>query len=174
MSIQRYKAWNAPMATSAPMAPVTTGTATKTMFQLAVPATRQFTVISWGYTVDQLPTTTNIGRIELIETDTAATVTAHVASGVQPLLPNAPASLATLSTAGTGYTASAEGTIAVTRTFDEDIMLGAGWAGASPAMYDYQFMPDERPVVNLSKFLRVRALFSVIAVDLLCWVVWEE
>jgi hypothetical protein len=173
VSIQRYKCWNAPMATSAAMAPVATGTSVKTMLQIAVPSTRQFTVISWGYTVDQLPTTTSNGKIELIETDVAATVTAHVASGVQPLLPNAPASLATLGASATGYTASAEGTIAATRTFDEDIMLGAGWAGASPSMYDYQFMPDERPVVNSSKFLRVRATFGV-AVDLACWVVWEE
>lgn len=161
------------MVTSAPATAVGTGTATKTMLQIATPATREFTVISWGYMVDAMPATTGTGKIELIETDTAATVTAHVASGVQPLLPNAPASLATLSTAGTGYNASAEGTIAATRTFDQDLLVGVSNLGASASMYDYQFMPDERPVVNLSKFLRVRATFTN-AVNLNCWIVWEE
>lgn len=172
MGVHRYKAWNSAMVTT-PIAPVTTGTATKTMLQIATPATRMFTIISWGYEMDQLPTTTNIGRIELIETDVAATVTAHVAAGVQPLMPNVPASLATLSTSATGYTATVEGSITTTRTFDQDLILGASAVGASAGMYEYQFMPDERPVVNISKFLRVRVTFGS-AVDLACWVVWEE
>jgi hypothetical protein len=173
MSVHRYKTWNNPMATTAPMSPVTTGTSTKTMLQIATPSTRMFTVISWGYALDQIPTTTNSGRIELIETDVAATVAAQVAAGVQPLLPNAPASLATLGTSATGYSASAEGTAATTRTFDQDDIAGGSFLGASATMYDYQFMPDERPVVNVSKFLRVRATFGS-AVNMSCWVVWEE
>lgn len=173
MGIHRYKAWNNPMATTAPLSPVGTGTTTKTMLQIATPTTREFTIISWGYAMDQIPTTTNSGRIELIETDVAATVTAHVTSGVQPLVPNAPASLATLSTSATGYTATVEGSVTTTRTFDQDDIIGATWLGASEGMYDYQFMMDERPVVSISKFLRVRATFGS-AVNLSCWVVWEE
>lgn len=173
MSTHRYKCWNGAMVTTAPLTPVTTGTTTKTMLQLATPSTRQITIISWGYEIDQLPTTTNTGKIELVETDVAATVTAHVAAGVQALLPGVPASQLTLGTSGTGYSASVEGTVATTRTFDQDLIVGASNTGASEAMYDYQFMPDERPIVAVSKFLRVRATFGS-AVNMLCWVVFEE
>lgn len=173
MSTHRFKVWNSAMSTTAPMSPVTTGTSTKTMLQLATPSTRQITVISWGYEIDSFPTTNLTGKIELIETDVAATVAAHVASGVQPLLPGVPASLLTLGTSATGYSASAEGTVTTTRTFDQDEINGVTYLGGSEAMYDYQFMPDERPVVAVSKFLRVRATFGS-AVNMLCWVVFEE
>lgn len=173
MSVHRYKTWNGAMATTAPLSPVTTGTSTKTMLQIASPSTRMLTIISWGYEIDQFPTTNLTGKIELVETDVAATVTAHVASGVQPLLPGAPASLVTLGTGATGYTASAEGTAATTRTLDQDLIDGVTYLGGSSAMYDYQFMPDERPVVNVSKFLRIRATFGS-AVNMLSWICWEE
>lgn len=162
------------MVTTAALTPVTTGTSAKTMLQLATPSTRAITIISWGWSVDQLPTTNLTGKIELIETDVAATVTAHVASGLQPLFPGTSASLLTIgSTTATGYTATVEGSVTTTRTFDQDEINGATYLGMSPAMYDYQFMPDERPVVAVSKFLRVRATFGS-AVNMLCWIVWEE
>jgi hypothetical protein len=161
------------MATTAAQSKVTTGTSIKTMLQIATPSNRQLQVISWGFSVDAPPATTSVGVVELLQTDVAATVTAHAASGVQPLDPNAPASLVTLSTSGTGYTASAEGTITGTRTFDAiDVPgLSAGGSGIEP--YSYQFMPDERPIVGVSKFLRVRATFGA-AVNLRCWITWDE
>jgi hypothetical protein len=169
-AIHRFKAWNAPMATTAALAKVSTGTTIKTMLQIATPSTRQIQIISWGYEMDAVPGSTG-GMMELLETDVAATVTAHVASGVQPLWPGLPASLMTLGTTATGYTASAEGTPATTRSFDTNIVPPT--AGAVSVSYDYQFMPDERPIVAVSKFLRVRATFAA-AVNLLTWVVWDE
>jgi hypothetical protein len=161
------------MATTAAQAKVTTGAVIKTMLQVATPSSRQLQIISWGFSVDAPPATTSTGVVELLQTDVAATVTAHVASGVQPLDPNAPASLVSLGTAATGYSASAEGTITGTRLFDAiDIPgLTAGGSGIEP--YMYQFMPDERPIVGTSKFLRVRATFGA-AVNLRCWVTWDE
>jgi hypothetical protein len=161
------------MVTTAAMTPVTTGTSIKTMLQLATPAARQITVISWGYLLDQFPTTTLTGKIELVETDVAATVIAHIASGVQPLLPGVPASQLTLGTSATGYTANAEGSVTTTRTFDQDQINGVTFLGGTDAMYEYQFMQDERPVVAVSKFLRVRATFGS-AVNMLTWVTIEE
>jgi hypothetical protein len=171
--MHRYQAINAPMALTAATAKVTTGTTIKTMLQIATPATRQLQVISWGFSIDAAPATTSTGTVELIQTDVAATVTAHAASGVQPLDPNAPASLVSLGTTGTGYSASAEGTPTGTRTFDVQLIPGltAGGSGIEP--YSYQFMPDERPIVGVSKFLRVRMTFSA-AVNALVWVVWDE
>lgn len=170
--MHRYKTFNAPMATTAATVKVTTGTAIKTMLQIATPATRALQVISWGYSVDAAPATTGVGVVELLQTDVAATVTAHVAAGVQPVDPGLLASLVTLGTAATGYTASAEGTTAASRLFDVQEISGVS-NGASVLNYSYQFMPDERPIVAASKFLRVRVTFSA-AVNMLCWVVWDE
>lgn len=170
--MHRYKAFNGPMVTTASQAKVTTGTAIKTMLQLSTPATRQLQVISWGFSLDAAPATTGVGVVELIQTDVAATVTAHVAAGVQPLDPNAPASLLTLGVANTGYTGSAEGTTTASRMFDAQEVSGVT-AGPGDNRYAYQFMPDERPIVAVSKFLRVRVTFSA-AVSMLCWVTWDE
>lgn len=168
--MHRYKVFNAPMATTAAIAKVTTGTAIKTMLQIATPSTREIQLISWGYDLDAVPGSTG-GVIELLQTDVAATVTAHSASGVQSLDPNAPASLMTLSASGTGYTATAEGTVAATRTFDTNFAQPS--AGAASLNYEYQWMPDERPIVAVSKFLRVRVTFAA-AVNMLCWVTFDE
>lgn len=170
--MHRFKSFNAAMATTAATVKVTTGTAIKTMLQISTPATRQLQIIEWGFSIDAAPATTGVGVVELIQTDVAATVTAHVAAGVQPLDPNSPASLMTLGVANTGYTASAEGTPTATRLFDAQEVAGVS-NGAAPINYSYQFMPDVRPIVAISKFLRVRVTFSA-AVNMLCWVTWDE
>lgn len=168
--MHRYKTWNGPMPTTAAQAAVSTGTAIKTMLQLSTPATREIQLISWGCSFSEAAGA--VGTIELLQTDVAATVTAHVAAGVQPLDPNAPASLLTLGVANTGYTASAEGTTAAARVFDA-VRIPASLT-AAPTPYFYQFMPDERPIVAISKFVRVRATTPTSGVNLLCWIVWDE
>lgn len=164
--MHRYKCFNGPMPTAAAQQAVTTGTAIKTMLQIATPSTRQLQILSWGFSMDADAAGSAI--VELLQTDVAATVTAHVAAGVQPLDPNAPASLMTLGTSATGYTASAEGTITATRVFDAVSMPG------DFDKYSYQFMPDERPIVAVSRFLRVRATTAAGAVGMRCWITWDE
>lgn len=141
------------------------------MLQIAPPSNRMLTLISWGYTLDAVPA--SAGQVELLEVDVAATVTAHVAAGVMPLMAGSsfPASLVTLGVAATGYTASNEGTPTTSRLFD--VGLVPANAGATDLQYDYEWMPDARPVVNASKFLRVRATFGA-AVNMNCYVVWDE
>lgn len=170
--MHRYKCFNAAMATTAAPVKVTTGTVIKTMLQIATPATRQLQILEWGFSLDAAPATTGVGVVELIQTDVAATVTAHTATGVPSLDPNAPASLVTLGTSATGFTATAEGATTATRLFDAQEVAGVS-NGAMPIVYTYQFMPDARPVVAISKFLRVRVTFSA-AVNMLCWVTWDE
>ncbi|MBT2508798.1 hypothetical protein J7I98_23510 [Streptomyces sp. ISL-98] len=165
-----YKVWNGPMPTTAAQASVTTGTAIKTMLQLATPSTRQIQLISWGFTADDAPGAD--GVIELLQTDVAATVTAHAASGVQNLDPNGTASLLTLGTSATGYTATAEGSTTASRTFDAVALDST--AGNSALTHAWQWMPDERPIVAVSKFLRVRATTPTTAVDLRCWIIFSE
>lgn len=160
------------MATTAAQASVTTGTSIKTMLQIATPSNRQIAVVAWGFTMDDPPGAD--GVIELIETDVAATVTAHVASGVQPVNPGMPASLMTLGTSATGYTATVEGSITTTRIFDT-ISLSSVSAEAAPFMtWEREFNDYRIPIVAVSKFLRVRATTPSTAVDLRCWVMWDE
>jgi len=155
------------MVTTAAPAAVTTGTSIKTMLQLSTPSTRQIQLISWGFTCDA----TEAGTIDLIQSDTAATVTAHVAAGVQPLTPGQPASLLTLGVANTGYTSSSETAPVTTRTFDVRKLLAAD--GATEVTYEKIWMPDARPIMAVSTFLRVRATMGT-AVNMTCYVVWDE
>lgn len=165
-----YKVWNGPAPTTAAQQSVTTGTTIKTMLQVATPSTRQIQLLSWGFSIDD--TSGADGVVELLQTDVAATVTAHVAAGIQPLDPNGAASLCVGGTSATGYTATVEGSTTATRTFDA-VSLSAT-TSESPYTYVYQWMPDERPIVAVSKWLRVRATTPTTAVDMRCWVVFNE
>ena len=166
-----YKVWNQPMSTTAPMAGVAIANGTKTMLQIATPSSRQAQVIAWGYSFSVTPP--GITTVELLQTDVAATVTAHVAAGIQPSDPNAPASLCAGGINLTGYTATVEGSVAATRTFDNQ-QLGIA-AGNDDLVYTYQFMPDEeRPIIAVSKFLRVRVTGTSTTPLFLCWVVFKE
>jgi hypothetical protein len=128
-------------------------------------------LISWGYSIESGPATGPL-KTELIQTDVAATVTAHVAAGIQPLDPNAPASLCVGGVNLTGYTATVEGSTAASRVFDF-ATIGPNSSSAATLDYFYQWMPDERPIIAVSKFLRVRATFAT-AANMVCWVVWDE
>lgn len=168
-----YKIGNYAMPTTAAPVKVTTGTAIKTMLQVATPSTTALTPISWGFSLDAAPATTGVGVIELVETDVAATTgTAHVAANIVKLDPNAPASGVSLGAALTAFTMTVEGTTTASRVFDVVEISGVS-NGAGPTVYTYQWLPDERPVVGVSKFLRVRATFSA-AVNMLCWVCYDE
>lgn len=168
--MHRYISYNGAMPTTAALTKVTTGTAIKTMLQLATPSTRMIWIEEWGYTVDDPPGADSI--FELIQTDVAATVTAHVAAGVVPLDPNLPASLLTLGTSATGYTASAEGSITATRLLD-NVGMSSVSAEAAPFL-TYRKAWDVWPSIPVSKFLRVRATTPTTAVDMLTWVIWHE
>lgn len=162
--------WNGPAPTTAAQQSVTTGTAIKTMLQLATPASRQIQLLEWGWSSDDPPGADAV--IELLQTDVAATVTAHVAAGVQNLDPNGVASLLTLGTSATGYTSSSEGTTTASRVFDTSSISSV--SGESSLSYVRQWMPDCRPIIPISKFLRVRATTPTTAIDLRCYIVFQE
>lgn len=164
-----YTAWNGPMPTTAAQASVTTGTGIKTMLQIATPATRKLQIVAWEFSFDDPPGAD--GVIELIETDVAATVVAHVASGVQPEDPSDPASLVTLGTAATGYTASGEGAITATRVFAAVSLNGAGSIEVM-MKGGGMWLPGKGPIIPVSKFLRVRATTPTTATDMRCWIKW--
>lgn len=165
--MHRYKTWNGAMPTTAAQVKVAVANGVKTLLQLSTPSTRQIQLLSWGFSID----TATAGVIELMQTDVAATVTAHVAAGVQPLDPNAPASLLTLGTANTGYTASAEGTTTASRVFDVQEIAASSPPNLS---YSYQFLPGERPIIAVSKFVRVRTTFAATTSSVVTWICWDE
>ncbi len=165
MSVLYWSA-NGPMATTAALAPVTTGTAIKTMLQIATPSTRPLTIVEWGISFDGSAAATPI-KCELLQTDVAATVTAHVAAGVQPYTdPNAAASLMTLGTSATGYTSTSEGSTTTTRTFDAQLVPPTG-------QYVKLWPLGREPQVPVSKFLRVRVTAGA-AVNAYTYIVWAE
>lgn len=161
-----YKTYNGAMPTTAAIAPVTTGTVIKTLLQVATPSTADLIVIGWGISFDGSTAATPI-RVELVETDVAATVTAHVAAGIiKTHHVSDPNSLVTLGTAATGFTATAEGTITATRVLDYQLI--------APTNQYAVFLPLGREWrVAVSKFLRVRVTATA-AVNAVCWIEWEE
>ncbi|MFB6937592.1 hypothetical protein [Streptomyces chartreusis] len=166
-----FTVWNGPAPTTAAQQAVTTGTTIKTMLQLATPSTTQIQILEWGFSLDDPPGAD--GVVELLQTDVAATVTAHVAAtGVVNLDPNGPTTLLTMGTSATGYTASAEGSITATRMFDPVSLSSV--SGESGLCYVRTFMPDDRPTVAVSRFLRIRATTPTTAADMRCWVTFQQ
>jgi hypothetical protein len=162
-----YQAHNYAQPTTAAFVPVTTGTSIKTLLQVAPPSTEDLVVIAWGIDFDGSAAAAPI-KVELIDTDTAATVTAHGASGiVKWSSPNDPGSLVTLSTTATGFTASAEGTVGSTSR-----LLSARQVPPNGG-YEYEFPMGREPRVAVSRFLRIR-VHAAAAVNASCWVRWIE
>lgn len=155
--------------TAAPVA-VTTGTAIKTLLQIEPSATIIAKIAEWGISFDGSAAATP-GKVELVETDVAATVTAHVAAGITKFDADALAggdpttNLIQVGTANTGYTASAEGTTTVARLFDLQLIPPTG-------QYAKQFPLGARPAIAVNKFLRVRVTFAA-AINAYCYVIIE-
>lgn len=161
-----YIAYNGAAPTTAALAGVSTTTAIRTMLQVATPATQPIRVVWWGCHFTTAPTAPV--TVELIEVAQAATVTAHVAAGVQPYGPNQTASLMTLGTAATGYTATAEGTVSGgTRYGDyQTVPIGV-------SQYQREWSLGREWWVPVSRFLRIR-MTTATALNAVCWLVWEE
>lgn len=158
-----YWTANGVSPTTAALVAVTTSAAIKTLLQVATPATSPIRIVEWGISFDGSPAAI---KSELIQTDVAATVTAHVAAGVQPYSdPNAPASSMTLGTSATGWTSTGEGSITVTRYADLQIL--------STNTYVKQWPLGREFMVPVSKFLRVRVTAAV-AVNAYTYIIWEE
>lgn len=164
--MRQFSAFNGASPTTAAIVPITTGTAIKTLLQIAPPSTLELEVIAWSISFDGATFGTKI-RCELIETDVAATVTAHAAAGIVKLTdPASLASQVTLGTAATGFTASAEGTTTAARILDYQLVDQSG-------AYSYTWPLGNYPVVAAAKFLRVRVTATA-AVNAICSVTWGE
>jgi hypothetical protein len=139
------------MPTTAAFVAVTTGTVIKTMLQVRPLALLR--VVEWGISFNAAALATPI-VVELIETGTVfATVTASVEADVTKLtdLSAVAATYMTLSTTGTGYTATAEGTITAVRNLD-----GPQFISGLSQPFIKQFPLGLEPVLNIGNAGRIR------------------
>lgn len=165
----RYLLANGPMQTTASFAAVASGTSLKTLLQAKpfIP----MKVVEWGISFDGFAAALP-GKVELIETDVAATVTASVDADITKLSQVADGVAAsvgglTLGTSATGYTASAEGTITAVRNLDAPIFL------PPTGPFIKQFPLGREPLIQVAKFARIRVLFGT-TVNCYCYMVLES
>lgn len=162
---------NGPMQTTAAFAAVSTGTAIKTLLQIKAGATNALRIIEWGISFDGSAAATP-GKVELIETDVAATVTATASADITKLDPEAIAlgdpttALIAVGTAATGYTATVEGTITSVRNLDGPQLI------APTTQFIKQIPLGREAFIQNGKFGRIRVTFGT-AVNAYCYVIVE-
>lgn len=167
----RYLIANGPMQTTAAFAKVATGTSIKTMLQVKPGATVAARVVEWGISFDGSAAATPIA-VEFIETDVAATVTASVANDITKYDDAAIAggdpttALIAVGTTSTGYTSSGEGSITAVRNLDAPQLV------APTNQYIKQFPLGERPLIQASKFARIRVTAGT-SVGAYCYMILE-
>lgn len=165
-----YLIANGPMPTTAAQAVVTTGTAIKTMLQVKPGATIVGKIREWGISFDGSAAATPI-KVELCQTDVAATVTASAAADIVKLDSNAlmggdpTTALFAVGTTSTGYTSSGEGSITAVREFDVQLI-------APTNQYVKQFPLGAEPIIEVSKFARIRVTAAA-AVNAYCYMIVE-
>jgi len=163
-----YLIANGPMQTTAAFATVTTGTSIKTMLQFKPSATVVARIVEWGCSFDGSAAATP-GKIELIETDVAATVTATVAADITKLDSDAlnggdpTTNLIQCGTTSTGYTSTSEGSTTAVRNLDLQLIAGTN-------QYVKQFPLGREPVIQINKFARIRVTFGA-AVNAYCYMI---
>lgn len=167
----RYLIGSGPMQTTAAFAVMATGTAIKTLLQVKAGATVPLKIVEWGISFDGAAAAVP-GKVELIETDVAATVTASVTADITKLDADALAAgdpvtaMIPVGTTSTGYGASGEGTITAVRNLDGPQLI------APTNQWDKQFPLGERPIIQVSKFARIRVTFPV-TVNAYAWMIVE-
>lgn len=163
-----YLLANGAAGTTAAPVVVTTGTAIKTLLQFQPSATAIAKIVEWGISFDGSAAATP-GKVELVETDVAATVTAHALAGITKYDSDALAggdpttNLIQVGTANTGYSASVEGTSTVARLFDLQLLPPTG-------PYVKQFPLGREPILQVSKFTRIRVTFGA-AINAYCYMI---
>jgi uncharacterized protein YaiE (UPF0345 family) len=165
-----FLTYNGPMLTTAAYAPVTTGTATKTMLQVKAPSDQPITVWKWGLDFDGSGSTPI--KCELIDTYAiAATVTAAVATlgttqTIYPLGGLQIASRVQVGTTATGYTSTSEGSIVQTRVGSLNSVL-PGNGDRNEWSLGREF------VIPAGNTVRIRVTTAT-AFNCLCYLCWDE
>lgn len=162
-----YWAMNAAFPTTAAPVKMTTGTAIKTLLQVATPSNQDIHVVEWGISFDGSSAGTPI-ECELVDT---GTVGAGTLTSLTPALYSPDAQAASLCVGGasaTGFNSgsSTEGSTTTTRYGDLQLV-------APTNQYVKQWPLGREFYVPVSHFLRVRVTAAA-AVNAYTYVVWQE
>ena len=162
-----FSAFNGAGATTAAPVAVTTSTAVKTMIQISTSASCEARIIEWWWEGSGSSATTPAVVELMFHSTGAATVTAYVAAtDFKKYDPNSRASLLTVGTANSGYSASAEGTPATAlggETHQIPVTSGSY----------FQYPLGREPEMAVSTFARLRNTVTP-AVNAICGFAWEE
>jgi hypothetical protein len=162
-----YLIGNGPMQTTAAFATVSTGNTIKTLLQVKPGSTQTIRIVEWGISFDGSAAATP-GKVELIETDVAATVTASAAADITKLDFDAlsagdpTTAIFAVGTTSTGYTSTSEGSITTVRNLDGPQLI------APTNQFIKQFPLGQEPVIQPGKFARIRVTFGT-AVNAYCY-----
>lgn len=165
-----YKIFNGASPTTASLVPVSTSTSLLTLLQIVPGATQVIKIREWGISFDGSAAATP-GIVTCAVTDTAATVTAHVAAGIHKYDQEALAAgnpvtnIFQVGVALTGYTASAEGTVGTHRMCDVQLI-------APTNQLIYQFPLGVAYTVQPGEFFRIRVKFGA-AINAICYALVE-
>lgn len=153
--------------TAAP-APLATGTSLKTLMQFEPSTTIVAKIVEWGISFDGSAAATP-GKVELMESNVAATVTSYVSGDITKYDSDALAggdpttNLIQTGTTSSGYSASVEGTTTTARLFDLQLL-------PPTAPYVKQFPLGREPVIQTGKFARVRVTFGT-SINAYCYII---
>lgn len=170
MSAKTYTALNGAAAGVAAAVPITTGTALKTMMQIATNTTTpSIRVVEWWTEFDGSAAAAPI-RVEVMGSTAAQTsLTAYVASGIMSANdPNAPTSSVQLGTALSGYNNSNDPGVTPTAVRN----FATHFVPPTSGIY-IQYPLGREPEVAVSQFLRHRTTAAG-AVNAYVGITWEE
>jgi hypothetical protein len=165
-----YTIYNGPSPTTAAQVPVTTGTSIKTLLQIKPGATAYLKIVEWGISFDGSAAATPI-KVELLEQDAGATVTAHVAAGIVKVdglaigAGDPTTDWIEVGTTATGYTSTNEQSPTTSRMFDAQLI-------APTNQYVKQFPLGREPILKAGQFTKIRVTAGA-AVNALCYVTVE-
>ena len=153
-----FTIYNGPMPTTASLAGVSTSTSILTMLQIL--PTKRCRILEWGISFNGVAVAAGI-EVELLDTAAIfATVTASVDADIYKVDSGSIAASTaglTLGVAATGYTASAEGTVAATRILDAAYITPTNW-------FHRTFATPREAVIGNSTRIRVKAASAVSAI----------
>lgn len=161
-----YGVSNGATSTATTPVKVASGTTIKTMIQLSTSASSEARIVEWWWEGDASAAATPVAVELFFHTAVGATVTAYAAADIRKYDPNARASLLTLGTANSGYTASAEGTYTGP--------LGGPTHLVPPTSGIYIQYPLGREIeMAASTFVNLRNTAPA-GVNVNCGIAWEE
>ena len=159
-----YWVQNAAFPTTAAPVKVATGTAIKTLVQVATPSTQRIKIVEWGISLDT-PASAAVVAAELVQTDVAASTGTSITP--QPYDDaNDPPSFFVGGAALTCFSPAAEGSTTATRAGDLQLIV-------PPFSYLKQWPLGREFSVPVSRFLRVRVTASVTC-NAYAYIIWEE